>query len=705
MALGTLEPHAHEDLGDVLGQLESVEFALVVVHRGDGHRTAVGRKQFDDDLIDRAILADLIGHPVVVEQRVLVKRRDVIVTGDAGTNLEQFGPLHHPELSELLALQERLDEQLTFVGMFVRDEGLEFGRLGVESHDIDVDAADELLVGADTRGHDTQAVEALVDGLVDVVHFGHLRTLVDEALRDDDRLGGDTEDVKTREHEGSATITRLHDAVLTDGGDGVVVRHEEREIGHITVGTVRIGRPDGDLLGSGLTFEDDLLREDLDTRHLGDARGVVLGAIGDPLEDGLVVLGIGLVELVAGVRHGADGLLDHRAFLGDGEVDTAANHLTGEADVVTVRIHTKEGETETILTAGGAVAAAAIAGGAQEDRHDVLTERDRAIFLTVLDRDGDTGGESAERGDDFGLAGFSHGMDGVAVELGDLLISDLEVGEGGDVARGGVLEGGEDDEAMEVALGLEADGFGEDFELLKRREFLRELGLGFFLRLVLGGEHDTGGPDSAFGDPAADHIDLGGRQRAVLGRHDIVMLLRQSEALDEFALGDVDADESVATFSALEEGLAGGHEQLTLGLVRVVALQALALEDRAHFVEGDGGGGSERRQADGEQGEQRKAGTERHGWEISSWGLRFSGGAVRDEKGRQERRPPGQQPWRRTAWPPWRPAQVRLYGRRQGAGSTQSLCGAWRSPYRPGYQPGRTCSPPCRCAIFRRSRR
>ena len=67
MALGALDTHAHEDLGDVLGQLEAVELALVVVHRRDGDCTAISRKQFDDDLIDRAVLANLIGHPVVVE--------------------------------------------------------------------------------------------------------------------------------------------------------------------------------------------------------------------------------------------------------------------------------------------------------------------------------------------------------------------------------------------------------------------------------------------------------------------------------------------------------------------------------------------------------------------------------------------------------------------------------------------------------------
>jgi hypothetical protein len=139
----------------------------------------------------------------------------------------------------------------------------------------------------------------------------------------------------------------------------VVVRHEQRELGHVAVGAVGIGGADGDLLGGVLAFEHDLLGEDLDAGDLGDARGVVLGAVGDPLEDGLVVLRVGVVELVARMRDGADGLLDERALLGDGEVDAAAlMSVAGQTHVVAVGVHAEQGEAEAVLAAGGAVAAA-----------------------------------------------------------------------------------------------------------------------------------------------------------------------------------------------------------------------------------------------------------------------------------------------------------------------------------------------------------
>ena len=126
-------------------------------------------------------------------------------------------------------------------------------------------------------------MEALIDGLVDVVRLDGLGTLIDEALRDDNHLRGHTEDIEAGEHEGRAAVAGLHDAVLTDGGNGVVVRHEEREVRHVAVGAIGIGRPDGDLLGGGLTFENDLLRVDLNARHLGDIGRVILRAVGNPL--------------------------------------------------------------------------------------------------------------------------------------------------------------------------------------------------------------------------------------------------------------------------------------------------------------------------------------------------------------------------------------------------------------------------------------
>jgi hypothetical protein len=156
------------------------------------------------------------------------------------------------------------------------------------------------------------------------------------------------------------------------------------------------------------------------------------------------------------------------------------------------------------------------------------------------------GGASAEGGDDLGLAGVGDGVDGIAVEGRDLLVGDLEVGVGGHVAGGGVLEGGEDDDAVEVALGLEGDGLGEDLELLERGQFpgrARPWLLPWPCPWRRGRRRRPGG---ASGDPAADDVDLGGRQRSALRRHEVVVVLRQDETLDELALVGGDADERMA---------------------------------------------------------------------------------------------------------------------------------------------------------------
>ena len=95
--------------------------------------------------------------------------------------------------------------------------------------------------------------------------------------------------------QGRAAFGGRDDPLLADLGDGVVVGHEQREIGDVAIGAVRVGRPHRDLLGRVHTLEHGGLGEHLDARDLGDAGGVVLGPARDPLQDGAVVGGVRLV--------------------------------------------------------------------------------------------------------------------------------------------------------------------------------------------------------------------------------------------------------------------------------------------------------------------------------------------------------------------------------------------------------------------------
>ena len=596
MALGALDAHAHEDLGDVLAELQFVELGLVVVDGRIGDGATAGGEQVDDDAVDGHVGADAVGQPVVVEQRVLVERRGVVALVDAGADLQELGPLHDPELGELLALEEGLDQLGALVGAGVGEEGADLRGRRVEPDHVDGHAAHVFLVRAEAGRQDAELMQALVDGAVDVVELRGGRAGVDEVLRDDEHLRRHAEDVEPGEDEGRAALAGTDLAVLADLGDRVVVRHEEREVGDVAVGPVGVGRADGDLLRGVRAFEDGRLREDLDAGDLGDAGGVVLGPSGDPFQDGTVVGGIRLVELVARVGDGADGLLDQRAFLGDGEVDPAADHLAGQADVVAGGVHAEEREAETVLAARGAVATARVATAAEEDRHDVEAEGDRAILDAVLDGDGHPGRQAAEGRDDLGRAGVGDRAKHVAGERRHLRVGDFDVGESCDVARGGILEGREDDEPVGVAAGLEPHLGRENLEFLHRGELAEQLGLGVLNALLATrDERDARRPRSSGRHPAAQEGELGRGQRPALRGHQVLVILRQEDALHELAAVGLAGLDDRAVGPALEEGGLRVHQQLTLHLVGVVAFDAARLQHRAHLLEGHGLGGREKR--------------------------------------------------------------------------------------------------------------
>ena len=120
MALRALDAHPHEHLGHVFAEFKLIELSLVEVHRRVGDRATVGGQQVDDHLVQRLVLADTISQPVVVEERVFVERRLVVSPIDAGANLQQLGPLHHPELGKFFTLQEHVNQLGALIGALIR---------------------------------------------------------------------------------------------------------------------------------------------------------------------------------------------------------------------------------------------------------------------------------------------------------------------------------------------------------------------------------------------------------------------------------------------------------------------------------------------------------------------------------------------------------------------------------------------------------
>ena len=72
VALRALDPHPHEHLGHVFGDLQRIGLVLIVVGGGTFEGAAAGAKQLAHHLVHRYIVSDLVLQPVVVEQHRLV---------------------------------------------------------------------------------------------------------------------------------------------------------------------------------------------------------------------------------------------------------------------------------------------------------------------------------------------------------------------------------------------------------------------------------------------------------------------------------------------------------------------------------------------------------------------------------------------------------------------------------------------------------
>ena len=142
VALGALDPHPHENLGDVFGDFQRIRFVLVVVRRGARERPSLGREEIPHQLVDGDVPLDLLLEPVVVEEHRLVA--DLL----RGADHEQLRPLHHPHLDELLPLEERVDEVLALGRIGAREERLQFVGRRERAADVEADAADEFVVAA-----------------------------------------------------------------------------------------------------------------------------------------------------------------------------------------------------------------------------------------------------------------------------------------------------------------------------------------------------------------------------------------------------------------------------------------------------------------------------------------------------------------------------------------------------------------------------
>ena len=109
VTLRTLGANAHEDLSHILRRLQGVALNLIEVGGRSLECPAAGGDHLPHDFVDWRLSGQLVGQPA----RVLVGRlvTHTVVTLDQ----QQLGPLHRPDFTELLAIEESIDQCLAFV--------------------------------------------------------------------------------------------------------------------------------------------------------------------------------------------------------------------------------------------------------------------------------------------------------------------------------------------------------------------------------------------------------------------------------------------------------------------------------------------------------------------------------------------------------------------------------------------------------------
>ena len=385
VALSTLNARAEEDLSEVLGRLLRREPFVggVEVRRRLLDVAAVADDQFRNELIERPIRGHLVVNPRGVgPHRLLIAAvlRLIVDSSDA----EQLAPLHRPQVDELFAVEQRVDQLHTFVFDSVGDEAIVFFTRRREADQVERDAPQERFVVADLGRSHVQLLELVEDERVDEVRFRNVLPSEVVIGRQNDDLAADGELVEPSEHERPAPIVGLRDAVFVDAGDCVVVREEQRQSSDIAHRAVRVSRHHDGLLRLILAGEHGLRRQQFDAERFRRVAAVIRCPRFDPAEHRAIVVAVGREELPAGVINFTGGFLQQQALLRHREIDSPTDQLPRQLEVVPRRVVPEQRQMKPILALRRSVTTSGIATALHEDRHDVQSKADIARDLRVL---------------------------------------------------------------------------------------------------------------------------------------------------------------------------------------------------------------------------------------------------------------------------------------------------------------------------------
>ena len=485
-----VEAGGEEEVGGVLHRLGGGAENFVVT-RGGVFAVGAGRgEDFLGELIVGRVGGDFLADPVAETFRALFAQ-------ELAVHLEEVGPFVGPVVDVVGRADEAVDDGVAFPAgrAGVGEEFADLGGSGREAGEVEIDAAEKLLVGAEAGREYFEALPFGGGEAVDAVPF--FRLVPDEAgaVAHDGDGGGGVIALVAGEDGSFAAAERGDEAAAFGEGDVLVAGFDEALGGDVALAAVGVGGEDAHLLLGADGLEDGILGSDFDA---GDARGgeVELGAVGDPGAHDAIVFVVEFRALAALVRDGAGGLEQHEGVVGRGEIHAAAGVVVDEGADVKDRVVAAERELEAGLAVLGAVTGAGAATELGEDGIYVADEIDLGVGIVGDDREGGLGGLAGEGGGERGcavgeggdLAGGRDRRGGCGDGVGD---------EAGDVDGVAVGEFGGDEELDGVEAAVESDGGGGDFEGgdfgAGREGFFRGEGRG-------GGAHRRGGGEGGRGE-------------------------------------------------------------------------------------------------------------------------------------------------------------------------------------------------------------
>lgn len=262
VALVAVEPHGEEEVRGVLHRVLGLAENLVVARGRVVLVRAVGRDDFARELVVRRVVGDLLADPVAERLRAL--RAD-----ELAVHLEQVGPLVRPMLHVVLAAHELVHERVALLAgrALVREERLHLVRAGRHAGEVEEDAADELVIGAEVAGQNLHALPLRGAELINLVPLLRLGPGEAAAVAHHRHGRRGVSALEAREHRSLAPAQGRHHIRAVSLGHVLVAGLDERERRHVARGAVGVGGEDAHLLARADLLHDGVLRGQLNLGH------------------------------------------------------------------------------------------------------------------------------------------------------------------------------------------------------------------------------------------------------------------------------------------------------------------------------------------------------------------------------------------------------------------------------------------------------